>query len=286
MGKVLNDLLDKLRLEKLDVKLFRGEIQDFGSGTAFVGQVMAQAVSAANETVDSKFKVHSFHSYFLRDGEKDLPVIYEVEILRDGKSILSRGVKAIQNGVQIFHLTVSFKLAEKGYEHQDTMPNVPPPEELISEQEMSLIHIDMLPDHLRHKLVCGKPIEMRPVTLVDPVDPEIEAPKRFVWIKANGKMPNNLNMHSYVLAYASNLNFLVTALQPHGVSPFAEGMQVVTIDHSMWYHHDCRLDEWLLYVIKSLVASDGRALVTGKFFTRKGLLVASTIQEGLIRKRT
>ncbi len=286
MGKVLNDLLAQLRLEKLEVSLFRGESQNYGLGNVFGAQVMGQALFAAKETVASKFKVNSFHSYFLRAGQRNLPVIYEVEILRDGQSIVARGVKAIQNGELLFQMAVSFKLPEKGYEHQDKMPNVPQPEELISEQEMSLIHVDMLPEHLRDKLVCEKPIEMRPVTFVHPVEPEIEPPKRFVWFKANGKMPNDLSIHRYLLAYASNFNFLATALQPHGVSALAEDMQVVTMDHSMWYHHDFRLDEWLLYVTESSVASDCRALVTGKFFTRKGLLVASTRQEGLIRKLT
>lgn len=286
MGKVLNDLLARLRVERLEVTLFRGKSQGFGSGSVFSGQIMGQAILAAKETVDSKFKVHSFHSYFLREGQENLPIIYEVEILRDGNYILTRSVKAIQNGVQIFRMSVSFKLPEKGYEHQDKMPNVPSPENLISEQEMALIHADMLPENLRDNLVCEKPIEMRPVTFVNPVDPEIEPPKRFVWFKANGKMPKDLSIHRYLLAYASNFNFLATALQPHGISSLSDKIQVVTIDHSMWFHHDFNLDEWLLYATESSVASDCRALVTGKFFTEKGKLVASTIQEGLIRKRS
>ena len=286
MGKVLNDLLNQLSLEQLEMKLFRGESQDLGFGAVFGGQVMGQAISAAKETVDDKKQVHSFHSYFLRSGNTALPIVYDVEVLRDGNSLSTRRVKAIQNGEPIFYMTASFKIPERGFEHQDKMPNVPPPEELISEQDMALIHADMLPDFIRDKLVCEKPIEMRPITFVNPIEPEIEPAKRFVWFKANGKMPNDPRVHRYLLAYASDFNFLPTALQPHGVSFLTEGMQVVTVDHSMWFHHDFRLDEWLLYSVESNVASDGRGLVRGQFFTRDGKLVASTVQEGLIRQRT
>jgi acyl-CoA thioesterase-2 len=285
MGKVLNDLLDQLSLEKLEENLFRGQSQDLGLGLVFGGQVMGQAISAAKETVLAEQQVHSFHSYFLRAGKTDRPIVYDVERIRDGRSLSARRIKAIQDGKAIFYMTASFKAREKGFEHQDEMPNAPAPEDLISEQDMALIHTDMLPEYIRDKLVCEKPIEMRPVKFVHPMDPEIEPAKRLVWFKANGKMPNDLRIHRYLLAYASDFNFLPTALQPHGESVLNQDMQVVTIDHSMWFHHDFRLDEWLLYAVESTVASDGRALVRGQFFTRAGKLVASTIQEGLIRKK-
>ena len=285
MGKVLNDLLKQLSLEKLEANLFRGQSQDLGLGIVFGGQVMGQAISAAKETVGRGQQVHSFHSYFLRPGKTDQPIVYDVERIRDGKSLSARRIKAIQNGNPIFYMTASFKEPEKGLEHQDPMPNAPDPEVLISEQEMALIHTDMLPDFMRDKLVGEKPIEMRPVSFVNPIEPEIEPPKRLVWFRANGKMPDDLRIHRYLLAYASDFNFLPTALQPHGLSFLSEDVQVVTIDHSMWFHHDFRLDEWLLYAVESSVASDGRGLVKGQFFTRDGKLVASTIQEGLIRKR-
>ena len=285
MGKVLNDLLKQLSLEKLEENLFRGQSQDLGYGAVFGGQVMGQAISAAKETVLPQHQVHSFHSYFLRPGKTDQPIVYDVERIRDGKSLSARRIKAIQNGKPIFYMTASFKAPEKGFEHQDVMPDVPAPEDLISEQEMALLHSDLLPAFIRDKLVAEKPIEMRPVSLVNPVEPEVEPAKRLVWFKADGHMPNDLRVHRYLLAYASDFNFLPTALQPHGVSFLSEGMQVVTIDHSMWFHHDFRLDDWLLYSVESSVASDGRGLVTGKFFTRQGKLVASTVQEGLIRQR-
>lgn len=285
MGKVLNDLLDQLSLEKLEENLYRGESQDLGLGLVFGGQVMSQAISAAQGTVKPNQRVHSFHSYFLRPGNTEQPIVYDVEVIRDGQTLSARRIKAVQNGQPIFYMTASFKPKEKGFEHQDEMPAAPQPEDLISEQEMALLHSDLFPDFIRDRLVGEKPLEMRPVTFVDPVDPEIEEPKRLVWVKANGSMPDNLRIHRYLLAYASDLNFLTTALQPHGVAFFSEGMQVVTIDHSMWFHNDFRLDEWLLYSVESSVASDGRGLVKGQFFTRDGKLVASTIQEGLIRQR-
>ena len=285
MGKVLNDLLDQLSLEKLEENLFRGESQDLGLGVVFGGQVMGQAISAAKETVQPEQRVHSFHSYFLRPGKTDQPIIYDVERIRDGQTLSARRIKAIQNGQPIFYMTASFKAKENGFEHQDEMPSAPAPEDLISEQDMALIHTDLLPASIRDKLVAEKPIEMRPVTFVNPIDPEVEPAKRLVWFKANGKMPDDLRIHRYLLAYASDFNFLLTALQPHGVSYFTEGMQVVTVDHSMWFHHDFRLDDWLLYSVESSVASDGRGLVKGQIFTRDGKLVASTIQEGLIRQR-
>ena len=285
MGKVLNDLLGQLSLEKLEENLFRGESQDLGLGLVFGGQVMGQAISAAKETVLEEQRVHSFHSYFLLKGNTEQPIVYDVERIRDGKSLATRRIKAIQNGQAIFYMTASFKEEEKGFEHQDSMPDVPDPEELISEQEMALIHSDLLPDFIRKKLVAEKPIEMRPVTLINPADPEVKEPKRLIWLKANGKMPDDPSIHRYLLAYASDFNFLPTALQPHGVSYFTEGMQAVTVDHSMWFHNDFHLDDWLLYVVESPIASDGRGLVRGQFFTREGKLVASSIQEGLIRQR-
>ncbi|MCG6201970.1 acyl-CoA thioesterase II [Psychromonas antarctica] len=285
MGKVLNDLLDQLSLEKLEENLFRGKSQDLGLGVVFGGQVMGQAISAAKETLEKDRQVHSFHCYFLRIGKTDQPIIYDVKRIRDGQTLSTRRIKAIQNGQPIFYMTASFKAKEGGFEHQDKMPIAPAPEDLISEQEMALLHTDMLPIAARDKLVSEKPIEMRPVSFVDPIDPEVEPAKRLVWFKANGKMPDDLSIHRYLLAYASDFNFLLTALQPHGVSYYSEGMQVVTVDHSMWFHHDFRLDEWLLYSVESSVASDGRGLVRGQIFTREGVLVASTIQEGLIRQR-
>ncbi len=285
MSKVLTDLLSQLQLERIENSLYRGQSQDLGFGAVFGGQVMGQALSAAKETVDETRKAHSLHCYFLLAGDVTQPIVYDVEAIRDGGSISTRRIKAIQNGKAIFYMTASFKVPEVGFKHQDTMPDVPPPEELESEQDYALQHRDLLPEHIREKFICDRPIEMRPVKMINPLNPEISEPKRAVWMKASGAMPDDLRVHQYLLAYASDFNFLPTALYPHGESFLAPHMQVVTIDHSMWFHHEFRFDEWLLYEIDSPVAAGGTGLVRGKIYNRDGLLVASSIQEGLIRKR-
>ncbi|GAD01085.1 acyl-CoA thioesterase II [Agarivorans albus] len=286
MSKVLKDLLELLSLERIEEGLFRGHSQDLGFGAVFGGQVMGQALSAAKETVSEKRQVHSFHSYFLRPGDPNHRIVYDIESIRDGRSVSTRRVKAIQFGKPIFYMTASFQQPSTGFEHQDEMPDVAAPEELQSEQEYAFQLRDMLPDAVRDKFICDKPLEMRPVEFVNPLQPEKLAAKRCVWFKANGQMPDDGRIHRYLLAYASDFNFLPTALQPHGRSFIEPQMQTATIDHSMWFHHDFRLDEWLLYVVDSPAASNGRGLVRGQFFTRDGKLVASTIQEGVIRERT
>lgn len=283
MSQVLQDLLGLLKLETIEQGLFRGQSQDLGFKAVFGGQVMGQALSAAKETVASERKVHSFHSYFLRPGDVSKPIVYEVENIRDGKSFSTRRISAIQYGKAIFYMTASFQTEEVGVEHQDLMPQVPAPEELVSDLVFYQQHAHLIPEAIRSKFLCEKPIEMRPVEFQNPFQPEVSAPKRYVWFKANGQMPDDLRVHKYLLAYASDFNFLPTALQPHGKSFMAPTMQVATIDHSMWFHHDFRFDDWLLYAVDSPSASGARGLVRGQFFNRAGKLVASTMQEGVVR---
>ncbi|MFM2480246.1 acyl-CoA thioesterase II [Celerinatantimonas sp. YJH-8] len=284
MSKILKDLLDLLSLERIEQGLFRGKSQDLGLGAVFGGQVMGQGLSAAKETVPESRRAHSLHAYFLRPGDTDHAIVYEVENLRDGKSISTRRVTAIQFGRPIFHMTASFQDEEKGFEHQDVMPEVPAPEQLQSEQEHAFSLRENFPSELCNRFICDKPIDIRPVRFVHPLEPEVREPKRCMWMKANGIMPDDIRIHRYLLAYASDYNFLPTALLPHGRSFFDPALQVATIDHSMWFHHPFRLDDWLLYVTDSPVASSGHALVRGQFFNRDGVLVASTAQEGLIRQ--
>lgn len=283
MSQVLSDLLSLLKLETIEYGLYRGQSQDLGFKAVFGGQVMGQALSAAKETIPEDRKVHSFHSYFLRPGDAARPIVYEVENIRDGKSFSTRRVSAIQYGKPIFYMTASFQSEEVGLEHQELMPSVPMPEELVSDLEFYRQHAELIPENLRHKFICDKPIEMRSVAFHNPFKPQVSNSKRYVWFKANGAMPDDMRIHKYLLAYASDFNFLPTALQPHGKSFMAPNMQVATIDHAMWFHHDFRFDEWLLYAVDSPVASGGRGLVRGQFFNRAGTLVASTIQEGVIR---
>lgn len=284
MSQVLDNLLSLLKLETIELGLYRGQSQDLGFKAVFGGQVMGQALSAAKETIAEDRKIHSFHSYFLRPGDASKPIVYEVEVIRDGKSFSTRRVSAIQFGKAIFYLTASFQREESGFEHQDVMPDVPGPDELVSDLDFYQQHADLIPEALRSKFICEKPIEMRPVDFQNPFQPEVSLPKRYVWFKANGQMPNDLRVHKYLLAYASDFNFLPTALQPHGRSFMAPNMQVATIDHAMWFHQDFRFDDWLLYAVDSPSASGGRGLVRGQFFNRQGQLVASTIQEGVIRQ--
>ena len=246
---------------------------------------MGQALSAAKETLPEGRIVHSLHSYFLRPGDPAKPIVYDVETIRDGKSFSTRRVKAIQYGKPIFYMTASFQGEENGLSHQATMPDVPAPEELRSSLEFYQDNASHIPEVIRNKFTREMPIEMRPVTFHNPFKPEVMEPVKHIWFKANGEMPDDQRIHNYLLAYASDFEFLPTALQPHGVSFMQPNMQVATIDHAMWFHRPFRMDDWILYSIDSPSASNGCGLVRGQFFDRQGNLVASTMQEGVMRQR-
>ncbi len=282
MSKVLDDLLQYLSLEKIEENLFRGQSQNLGFGRVFGGQVIGQALSAAKETVEGRF-VHSFHSYFLRQGDDKKPIVYEVERIRDGRSFSTRRVQALQYGKPIFYLTASFQVEEDGYDHSPSMPDVPGPDGLVSEHDFFQNNIDKIPTHLREIIAGEKPIDIRHVQVNDPFKPQVMPAQRQVWIKANGSLPDDMRIHRYLLAYASDFNFLPTALFPHGRSHIQRDMQVATLDHSMWFHRDFRMDEWILFDMDSTSASGGRGLVKGQFFNQQGELVASAMQEGVIR---
>ncbi|PAJ73811.1 acyl-CoA thioesterase II [Pseudoalteromonas sp. NBT06-2] len=285
MSQVLDDLLSLLDLETIEKGLYRGNSQDLGFKAVFGGQVMGQALSAAKETVVEERLVHSLHSYFLRPGDASKAIVYDVENIRDGKSFSTRRVKAIQNGKPIFYMTVSFHNEEPGVTHQASMPNVPGPENLRSSLEFYRENASLIPEKIREKVLCDKPIEIRPVNFQSPFKPEVTLANRYVWFKASGEMPSDPRIHKYLLAYASDFEFLPTALQPHGLSFMQPNMQVATIDHAMWFHREFKMDEWILYAVDSPSASGGRGLVRGQFFNQGGVLIASTMQEGLIRQR-
>ncbi len=285
MSQILDELVTLLALEQIEVNLFRGQSQDLGWGTVYGGQVLGQALSAAVQTVPADRHVHSLHGYFLRPGAVDKPIVYEVDRIRDGGSFTTRRVVAIQNGKAIFSLAASFQVDEQGFEHQDQMPDAPPPLSVPTQQEVAAIYADKLPEFLRAQALANRPFEMRAIEEPsNPLEPEPRPPERMFWIKANGSLPDDPALHRYLLAYASDFAFLTTAMLPHGVS-WLSGMQVASIDHSMWFHEDVRVDEWLLHVVDSPSAHGGRGLVRGRVFTHDGRLVASTAQEGLIRRR-
>ncbi|MCL6416985.1 acyl-CoA thioesterase II [Aestuariirhabdus sp. Z084] len=285
MSQQLNELLELLKLEKIEENLFRGQSQDLGFPNVFGGQVMGQALSAAKQTVDESRSVHSFHSYFLRPGDARKPIVYEVDCIRDGKSFTTRRVVAIQNGAAIFFMSASFQVEEPGFDHQSDMPQVAGPDNIPSKTDLYRQFQHLIPETIREKMVCEKPIEMR---LLDPqnmIDPKVMEPQSFIWCRTNGEMPDDLRIHKYLLAYASDFDFLPVSLNPHGESFWKPHMQVATIDHAMWFHRPFRFDEWLLYVVDSPSASGARGLVRGQYYNQQGELVASTIQEGLIRNR-
>ncbi len=286
MTAILDDLVRLLALERIEQNLFRGQSQDLGWGTVFGGQVLGQALSAAAQTVPSDRPVHSMHAYFLRPGDVSMPIVYDVDRIRDGGTFTTRRVVAIQKGEAIFNLAASFQQEEGGFEHQAEMPAVTPPDELPNEQERARPHAARLPLRLRERALAERPFELRPVEAVDdPFAPAPRAPRRMVWLRTAGALPDDPALHRYLLAYVSDYGFLSTSLLPHGVTWMAPGMQVASLDHVMWFHRPFRVDEWLLHVIDSPAAHGARGLVRGQVFRRDGTLVASTSQEGLIRRR-
>lgn len=286
MNQVLGELVELLALEQIEVNLFRGQSQDLGWGTVFGGQVLGQSLSAAVQTVPEDRHVHSLHGYFLRMGAVDKPIVYEVDRIRDGKSFTTRRVVAIQNGRPIFNLAASFQIREQGFEHQDSMPEAPDPETLENSQQRARSYAEDLPEFLQRQLYAERPFEMRPVGPIEsPMDPQVGEPQRMFWLRANGDLPDDPALHPYLLAYASDFAFLTTAMRPHGVSWLSPGMQVASLDHAMWFHQDCRVDDWLLFAVDSPKAHGARGLVRGRVFARDGRLVASAVQEGLIRRR-
>lgn len=251
MSQTLNNLLTLLNLEKIEEGLFRGQSEDLGLRQVFGGQVVGQALYAAKETVPEARLVHSFHSYFLRPGDSQKPIIYDVEVLRDGNSFSARRVAAIQNGKPIFYMTASFQAPEPGFEHQKTMPTAVGPEGLPSETEIAQSLAHLLPPILKEKFLCDRPLEIRPVEFHNPLKGHVAAPVRQVWIRANGTVPDDIRVHQYLLGYASDLNFLPVALQPHGIGFLEKGIQIATIDHSMWFHRPFNFNEWLLYSVEN-----------------------------------
>ena len=286
VDNVLDELLALLKLEKIEENIFRGNSQDLGFGNVFGGQVLGQALSAATQTVDSDRSAHSLHAYFMRPGDPSKPIVYEVDCIRDGKSFTTRRIVAIQNGRAILSMSASFQVQETGFEHQDSMPdNIPGPENLLSEVELARQVSDKIPAPIRNQILCTKPIEIRPVNPMNPFAPKKESPERYVWFKTIRPMPDDLSVHKYMLAYASDFGLVSTSLRPHGKTFWDSTMQVASLDHAMWFHRDFRMDDWLLYVSHSSNAGKARGLNHGNIFTRDGILAASTVQEGLIRYR-
>jgi acyl-CoA thioesterase II len=284
-GNVLEELLRLLKLEKVEENIFRGQSQDLGFGSVFGGQVLGQALSAASQTVPGSRHAHSLHGYFMRAGDAKKPIVYTVDCIRDGKSFTTRRVVAVQKGRAIFSMAASFQIDEPGFDHQDGMPTVEGPDGLEPEIETARRFADHLPLRIREKILCDKPIEIRHVNPVNPLHPEKRDPRKYIWFRAIRPIADDMAVHQYLLAYASDFNLVGTSLYPHGHTFWEAQMQVASLDHAMWFHRDFRMDDWLLYAMQSPSASRARGLSIGRIFTRDGRLAATVAQEGLIRFR-
>ena len=284
-NKALNDLVTLLDLEPLEVNIFRGESRDLGGKSVFGGQVIGQALMAGARTLEEGMP-HSLHAYFLRPGDMTLPIVYDVDRVRDGRSFAARRVQATQNGKPILSMIASFHRPETGPDHQKTMPDVPAPETLEDQDTLRerwlAAHPDV-PEPLRRALLRQLAIEFRPVAPMDPFAAEPRPAEQHIWFRAGGQLPDDPMLHRCVLAYASDFSLLSTALLPHGKSYLSQDMVVASIDHALWFHRDFRADDWLLYAMDAPTAQGSRGLSRGEIWTRDGLLVASVVQESLMR---
>ncbi|MEV4610010.1 acyl-CoA thioesterase II [Neorhizobium sp. LMR1-1-1.1] len=281
----MEQLIKTLDLEQLEHNLYRGTSPDIGWQRVFGGQVIAQALVAAQRTVDADRFVHSLHAYFVRPGDPSVPIVYQVERLRDGGSFATRQVQAIQHGRAIFTLSSSFQRDEEGYEHQIALPDVPAPEELMDEAEFKRIFLPKAPEAIRRYWERPRPIELRPTSLKHYLTTEKLEPLQDVWVRTVGDVPGDRGVQAAILAYLSDMTLLDASLYPHGTSVFDPRLQAASLDHAMWFHRPIRFDDWLLYSQDSPSASGGRGMTRGSLYTRSGVLVASVAQEGLIRKK-
>lgn len=280
---VVHELIDLLALERLEDNLFRGQSRDIGTKYVFGGQVLGQALSAAQKTVDDPRHAHSLHAYFLRAGDIDAPIVYSVERTRDGSSFSVRRVVAIQHGQPIFTCSVSFQIEESGVEHQLSMPEVPKPEDLAPPAPIAPEQLERVPVKLQRWLGMKGPFEFRHVYPRDEFNPPKRPPYQQVWFRLSDGVPDNPELHRTLLAYASDFHLIGTATFPHGISYFQPSVQMASLDHALWFHRPFRADDWLLYSCDSPSAQNARGLARGMIYDRHGVLVASTAQEGLIR---
>ena len=286
MSKAVATLMKTLDLERIEQNLYRGQSPDVGWQRVFGGQVVGQALVAAQRTVDKERHVHSLHGYFMRPGDPTVPIIYNVERIRDGGSFTTRRVVAIQHGKAIFSMSASFQAMEPGLDHQIEMPDVPKPEELASEKELAKQFIEFAPEPVRKYWERDRPIELRPISLEHYISKKKLEPVQNIWIRATGKIPDDPALHQAVLAYASDMTLLDTSLFAHGRAVFDPKLQVASLDHAIWFHRPINMEEWYLYSQDSPNSSGARGFTRGSIFSSDGVLVASVTQEGLIRERT
>ncbi len=286
MSSAMQELIAILDLERLEHNLFRGRSPQVGWQRVFGGQVIAQALVAAHKSVDAERHVHSLHAYFMRPGDPAVPIIYDVDRIRDGGTFTTRRVVAIQHGHAIFALSASFQIDETGLDHQIDRPaNVPGPETLMSDRDFREKYLQSSPEHVRKFFERERPFEMKPVSLSHYFTRDKLPPEQHVWFKAHGEAPADRAIQSAMLAYFSDMTLLDASLFAHGKSIFDKDLQVASLDHSMWFHRPANLQDWLLYTQDSPSASGGRGFSRGLIYTQSGKLVASVAQEGLIRMK-
>jgi acyl-CoA thioesterase II len=281
----LERLLQTLSLERLEDNLFRGPQASEGWQRVYGGLVLGQSLVAAALTVEENRPIHSLHGYFLLAGDPEREIVYDVERIRDGGSFTTRRVRAIQHGRAIFSMSASFHKPEMGYEHQSQMPDVPPPESLPSARELISAAMADFPENMRAYWRRERPLDVRIVDASRYASREPRPAMQSIWLKTNGPLSDSPYIHQAVLAYASDFTLLDTALVAHGKLLFDSDIQLASLDHAMWFHRPFRADGWLLYVQDSPSASGARAYCRGAIFDRQGRLVASTVQEGLMRRR-
>ncbi|MGE7205016.1 acyl-CoA thioesterase [Sphingomonas sp. NPDC019816] len=283
--RLVQGLVDLLDVEEIDTDLFRGARRPGGQGRVFGGQVIAQALQAAQRSTEAPRAAHSLHAYFMRPGDERFPIIYRVERDFEGRSFATRRVIAMQKGKPILNMACSFQTPEDGMHHQDAMPDVPRPDGLPSERELLVTLGDQIPAAIRAFLSSVRPIELRPIHPRQVMAPAPGEPNQAIWFRLVAPIGDDPTLHRAILAYASDFLLLGTSTLPHGVSWLTHDMQTASLDHALWLHEPFRADEWLLYVTDSPWAGHARGFNRGRIFTADGRLVASVAQEGLIRLR-
>ena len=283
MTSPVSELIELLSLERLEDNLFRGQSRDIGTKYVFGGQVLGQALSAAQATLVTARAAHSLHAYFLRAGDIEHPIVYHVDRTRDGGSFSVRRVTAIQHGKVIFFCAASFQEPEPGAEHQLSMPEVPRPEDIEQALAIPPEKLALLPTKVQRWLDRMGPFEFRHVYPRDELQPPKRPPFQQVWFRLAEKVGDAPELHRALLAYASDFHLLGTATFPHGISYYQPDVQMASLDHALWFHREFRADDWLLYSIDSPSAQGARGLARGLVYDREGRLVASTVQEGMIR---
>jgi acyl-CoA thioesterase-2 len=285
MNALTQELVELLSLEKIEENVYRGISRNLVGKRVFGGQVLGQALRAASYTTDRP--AHSLHAYFLYGGDVNAPILYQVDRLRDGKSFVSRQVRAIQHGRTIFTAMISFAHPEEGLNYQISEPEYPAPEEVKSEAELKKMFVEFVPENVRASFMRDRHIDIRPIDPSNPFQPQPEAPSYAHYLRTHDQIApevDEISLHQAIAAFYSDFTLMTTALRAHGLSYLSPSLQCASIDHAMYFHKPFRVDDWMLYDMDATVSASSRGLNFGRMW-QNGELVCSTTQEGLIRIR-